>query len=311
MIIFLYGEDTYRSSQKLKEIVDHYKEIHKSGLNLRYLDCDQISFEEFKGELNTIPMFKEKKLIVFKNTFSDQKTENKLTAIIKNLKNTEDIILIYADRGIDKRSQLFKFLNKNAKCQEFQSLDGQMLKDWIKKEFNKYNTDIDKTVIEKFINYSGSDSWHLANEITKLINYKNRGKIELKDIELLVRPEVETDIFETIEAIALKNKKQAIKLIHKHLEQGDSPLYLLSMINFQFRNLLIIKYFVEKRMPYYSISNLLRLHPFVFKKSYFQSSKFSFPELKKIYQKIFQADLAIKKGKLDPESAIDYLVTEI
>jgi len=38
---------------------------------------------------------------------------------------------------------------------------------------------------------------------------------------------------------------------------------------------------------------------------------FTLEELKKIYYKIFQADLNIKTGKIEPEVGLDLLITEI
>ena len=127
----------------------------------------------------------------------------------------------------------------------------------------------------------------------------------------MVRSKIETDIFKTIDAIAEKNKKRALELLHKHLEKGDSPLYLLSMINYQFRNLLIVKDFIERCKPYNIILRKSGLHPFVVKKSYYQSQKFSFQELKKIYRKVFQIDLNIKTGRIESEMALDLLIAEI
>jgi DNA polymerase-3 subunit delta len=147
------------------------------------------------------------------------------------------------------------------------------------------------------------------NEV--LFGHKNRQKIEVADVRLLVKSKIESDIFKTIDAISQKNKKQAIFLIHKHLETGDSPHYLLSMINFQFRNLLIIKDLIEKNRPYYAILKISKLHPFVVKKSYQEANKFTFPELKKIYQKIFQVDLDIKTGRVSPEAALDLFLAGI
>ena len=147
------------------------------------------------------------------------------------------------------------------------------------------------------------------NEV--LFGHKNRQKIEVADVRLLVKSKIESDIFKTIDAISQKNKKQAIFLIHKHLETGDSPHYLLSMINFQFRNLLIIKDLNEKNRPYYAILKISKLHPFVVKKSYQEANKFTFPELKKIYQKIFQVDLDIKTGRVSPEAALDLFLAGI
>ena len=111
--------------------------------------------------------------------------------------------------------------------------------------------------------------------------------------------------------MAQKNKKEAFSLLHKHIENGDNALYLLSMIAYQFKNLLIIKELIEKRLPYAVVSKNSGLHPFVVKKTYYLCGQFSFNELKKIYQKIFQADLDIKTGKIDPELTLDLLVSEV
>lgn len=307
MIIFLYGQDTYRMREKLKEIIERHKKIHKSGLNLKYFD----DFTNFKDEIRQTPMFKEKKLAVITDIFANSDFKEKFLENKKEFLNSEDIILIYEEKDFNKNNSLFKFLKKNAKSQEFKHLGGQNLKTWIKKEFDKYKTKIDSGVLEKLIEYIGNDLWQMSNEIKKLASFRNNKIVGVEDIELLVRSKIETDIFKTIDAIADKNKKQALNLLHKHLEKGDSPLYLLSMINYQFRNLLIVKDFIEKHKPYNVILKKSGLHPFVVKKTYYQSQKFSFQELKKIYQKIFKVDLDIKTGRIQPEIALDLLIAEI
>ena len=319
MLIFLYGQDTYRSRQKLNEIINHYKKIHKSGLNLKYFDGKNLSFQDFKDEIRSVSMFAEKKLAVLKNTFLNKNFKENFLRDSKEFAESKDIVLFYEEEEFSG-DKLFKFLKKYAKSQEFKPLQSQKLKNWVKKGFDDYGIEIREEALEKLINFVGSDLWQMANEIGKLVSYKsgkrvdeaiassppfaNARVIELRDIELLVKPKIETDIFKTIDAIASKNKKQAIELIHKHLERGDTPLYLLSMINFQFRNLLIVK---SSRFGY----EKLKMHPYVIQKSTQQARKFNFEELKKIYQKIFQVDLSIKTGKVEPETALDLFIAEI
>lgn len=307
MIIFLYGEDTYRMREKLKEIIERHKKIHKSGLNLKYFD----DFTNLKDGIRQTSMFKEKKLAVISNVFASPDFKEKFLEDKKDFLNSEDIILIYEEKDFNKNNSLFKFLKKNAKSQEFKFLTGQRLKTWIKKEFDRYGAKIDLKALEKLIKYIGNDLWQMSNEIKKLASFRNNKIVKVEDIELLVRSKIETDIFKTIDAIAEKNKKQALNLLHKHLEKGDSPLYLLSMINYQFRNLLIVKDFIEKYKPYDVILKKSGLHPFVVRKTYYQSQKFTFQELKKIFQKIFKADLDIKTGRIQPETALDLLIAEI
>lgn len=307
MIIFLYGKDTYRMREKLKEIIERYKKIHKSGLNLKYFD----DFTNFEEGIRQTSMFKEKKLAVVTNIFANPDFKEKFYQSKKDFLSSEDIILIHEEKEFNKSNSLFKFLKKNAKSQEFKFLTGQGLKTWIKKEFDRYETKIDPGVLEKLIEYIGNDLWQMSNEIRKLASFRNNKIVKAEDIELLVRSRIETDIFKTIDAIADKNKKQALNLLHKHLEKGDSPLYLLSMINYQFRNLLIVKDLIEKQKPYNIILKRSGLHPFVVKKSYYQSQKFTFQELKKIFQKIFETDLNIKTGQIQPEIALDLLIAEV
>ncbi|MDI6603300.1 MAG: DNA polymerase III subunit delta [Patescibacteria group bacterium] len=311
MIIFLYGKDTYRSRRKLNEIVEHYKKIHKSGLNLRYFDAGNLNFQDFKSEVETISMFREKKLVVLKDVFSNKDFQEEFLKQGEKFVNSDNIILIYEKKEIDKNNSFLKFLKKNSKFQEFKPLEGQKLKNWVKKEFEKYQVEADPEALDNLINFVGSSLWQMESEIKKLVNYKNDRKIKKEDIELLVRPKIETDIFKTIDAISEKKKSRALFLLHQHLEKGDTPLYLLAMINFQFRNLLKIKDLIEKNTPYYKIINESNLHPFVVKKNYQLAQKFSLWQLKQIYQKIFETDLKIKTGKLNPELALDLLITAI
>jgi len=316
MIIFLYGPDTYRSRQKLNEIIEHYKKIHKSGLNFKILDLEEkeISYQDFRDEFQQASMFKEKKLAILINIFLNQEFKENFLKNAKKFIDSKDLILLYEKNEVLSADPLFKFLKKEVKSQEFKPLERQKLKNWIKKEFGNYQMKIEPGVSEKLINFVGNDLWRLSNEIKKLVSYKSKCRnieISRKDVELLVKPEIETDIFATIDAIASKNKRQAFELLHQHLEKGDSPLYLLSMINFQFRNLLVIKNLIKKQKSYSSIIRISKLHPYIIKKSYFQARKFTFEELKKIYQKIFQTDFGIKTGRIDPQTALDLLIAEI
>jgi len=311
MIIFLYGQDTYRSRRKLNEIIGYYKKIHKSGLNLKYLNLSEKGFEDFKDEFQSISMFAEKKLIILEETFTNQNFKENFLKNPKKFVDSGDTILFYEITETPRSGPLFKFLKRYAKSQEFELLEGENLKNWVKKEIENHKVKIDPVALEKLTDYVGNDIWQMANEIGKLVNYKKNKKVEAKDVELLVKPKIEPEIFKTIDAIASKNKKQALELIHKHLEKGDSPLYLLSMINFQFRNLLTIRDLIEKNKSPYTLFKEVKLHPYVIKKSYSQAQKFKIDELKKIYQKIFQVDLAIKTGKVEPGTALDIFIAEI
>lgn len=333
MLYFLYGPDSYRSRQKLNEIISHYKEVRKSGLNLIYLDAQEKDFDDFYNTFNISPIFAENKLIILRNVFLNKKFQEEFLEHIETLESLKDIIVIYEGNEVDQRVKLFKTLTKAAKSQEFVLLDAKNVRNWAQKEFERYQQKIypvksvsqSETVsrdtrqfnrinldaLTLLLLYVGNDLWSLSGEIKKLVDFKNGAIIKKEDVELLVKPSLESDIFKTIDSIADQNRRQALILLHKHIDGGDDPIYLLSMITYQFRNLLIVKELAEKGLMYNSIVKKSGLHPFVVKKNYFQCNRFSFATLRAIYQNMFQIDLDVKTGKIEPEAALDLLVSRL
>jgi len=91
MIIFLYGQDSYRSRKKLNEIIDHYKKIHQSGLNLKYFNGKELNFEDFRDEIQQTSMFDEKKLAILEDTFSNKQFKEKFLKYSKEFINSKNM----------------------------------------------------------------------------------------------------------------------------------------------------------------------------------------------------------------------------
>lgn len=298
MIILLHGEDTYRMKKKLREIMDEHKERHKSGLNLRYLEGKNTSFDDLRNEIMGISMFKEKKLVVVSDPFSNSKLKEELLEKGKAFIDSENVLLLIEGGAVPSKDKLLAFLEKEGKVQEFEPLSGAKLKDWVSKEIEEKGGKIDEGVLGLLIEYVGDDLWRMENEIGKLVNYSKTVKEE--DIKAMVRPDYETNIFDTIDAIAVRDKKKAVELLKEHLEKGDSVLYLLSMIASQIRNIISVK-----------SGSVSGMHPFVQRKASYQAKNFSMEDLKRIYSRITDLDFEIKVGKMDQDIALDVLISEI
>lgn len=311
MIIFLYGPDSYRSRKKLGEIIDHYKESNKSGLNLVYLDASQTDFEDFYNNFKVSSMFSEKKLIIISNLFSKKVFQEGFLDNLKSIESLKDAVVVYQEDFVDERTKIFKTLKKECKSQEFKLLDSKNLRAWAEEEFQKNKSKINVDAMNTLLMYAGNNLWSLSNEIKKLSDFKQGSVIRKEDVELQVKPRIEVDIFKTIDSLADKDKKTAFLLLKKHLNNGDNAIYLFSMLAYQFRNLLVVKELADSGLMYNSIVKKSGLHPFVVKKNYFQARNFNMEELKRIYKKIFQIDLEIKTGRVEPETALDLLVSSI
>lgn len=309
MIFFLYGPDSFRSKRKLNEIIQGYEKANGPLATVIPFDAKEQQFAEFYSQFNTNSMFAKKKLVIVKNSFLSKEFQEQFLETIKDIEAAKDIVAIHEEKA-DERTKFFKELLKQTKSQKFDFLSPLSLKKWVAAEFKENGCDIQPQALELLVQYVKQDMWRLFQEIQKLSNFK-KGLITKEDVALQVAPNIENAIFETIDALASKNKKQAITLLKNHLDAGDSPLYLLSMIAYQFRNFLIIKDLLEKKVPSYAIAKQAGLHPFVVQKSMHLVTRFSFETLKEIYRNIFIADEEIKTGKKDPEMALEILVAGI
>ena len=112
MLIFLYGQDSYRAREKLNKIIENYKKIHKSGLNLKFYDGKSLDFQDFKDETQQTSMFKEKKLAILKNVFSNQKFKEEFLKEGKKFIVSKDLILFYEEGEIPVKDKLAIFLKE-------------------------------------------------------------------------------------------------------------------------------------------------------------------------------------------------------
>ncbi len=321
MIIFLYGSDGYRLKQNIDKIVGEYNKKYVSGINFSVIDFDESDQSNKLSDLiKTVSFFEEKRLVVVKNSFSTGKL---VTTLIKEWKLGSDkqIILVFAENSGEKELSkkdkvLFKLLcDKGSIVKHFETLSGKQLETWVSKEIKEGEVDIEPAALKKLISYISStptrsepvdpsNTWRLRQEIDKLINYKifdskNDGIITEQNVELLVLPDEDPNIFEAVDAMASKNKFRAAATLYDHLESGTDPYYIFSMVIYQFRNLLKVKSLANNAVPYSNIARKTGLNPFVVKKTYEQCKKFDLDELKRLFSSLAQIEIAVKSGNAD------------
>ncbi len=310
MIILLYGEDTYRSRQKLKEIVKQYRAKHKTGLNLIRLEEDDLDFDKVRERIEAVSMFDEKKLIVLENIFKNKNFLESFADYAKKnkLKENQDVVLVILQAG---KLAITPFKSWLTMFEEFKPLSGAGLVSWLKKESARQKIAISPAAFKKMVVYLGNDLWQISSELSKLVSYKAGQPIEEGDIDSLIGAKIEVNIFKTLDALAQRDKKTALKLLHEHLNQGENEIYLLTMFIYQLRSLLKLKDLIVRGAPYHSLAKKSGLHPYVVKKNWSVLQNFSLDQLKRIYQRLLKIELAIKKGRLDSQTALDLLVAEI
>ncbi len=310
MIIILHGQDSYRSRQKLNEIIEKFKEKNPDNLNLHFFQ-ETSTFSDLKNIIEAGTIFDDKKLIVLNNFLQNSAETPKFHDLINNsnLKNDKNNILIFWENESLKKSDLKKYDPKEILIQEFVPLKGAQIANWIEKEVVKRGGKISRNLAGKLSSMYGNDLWRISNELDKFLASVTNGQLSEEIIDKLASADLNPNIFEAIDALFSGNNKHALKIFNEHIEKGENVNYLISMINYGIRNIFIVKKLADSGTPRSLITQKSKLHPFVVQKTFSLIQKFTFNQIKKIYQRLSLVDFQIKTGFLKPEIALDLFLS--
>lgn len=327
MLIFLHGPDTFRSKRKLKEIKDKFiNQIDKSALNIETLDGQGLEPVEFEKAIFSQPFLAKKRMIIVENFMAKNKGQKLQKEILEILDKgeLENSIVVFWEGELNQaktksksklsasRSKLLADRLKQEKyAQEFKLLAPAEVKHFVIQEVKARGAKISPQGAQLLADFVGNDLWQINSEIDKLIAFSQAKEITAEQIENLVKTKLDDDIFKLTDALGQKNKQLALKLITDQLQSGTAPTELLARITWQFKNLLLVKSFVDENGTGYGDSRLtyqLGLHPFVIKKTFAQIKNYSLSDLKKTYQRLLSIDYKLKTSQVDPEVLFDLLV---
>ncbi|MCU0680218.1 MAG: DNA polymerase III subunit delta [Planctomycetes bacterium] len=321
MIIFLYGNDSYRSRQKLREFKKKFvREVDKDENNLLLLDGQNISAKTIGEKLASGTLFARKKMLIIENIFSN-KSETIFTDLLNYFEKNKSLtelnsshIIIFIDNEVGKNNQpskikaknLFTFLSKQKIVQEFELLNSNQVFSWLKEEMVKQNKKISAKASQLLINMVGNDLWRLNNEVAKLTSRVEQEEITEEQVREMVVDKFEENVFLLVDAFGARQKAEAFKILEEQYQADINEEYLLSMLIRQFKLILQAK---ESNGLASQLATNLKLPNFVANKVLAQSRNFSNEELKQIISQLINLDYTKKSGQGELKNGISLLLS--
>lgn len=318
MIYLIYGQDNFRSEEYLNSMINFYQENKPFYFSFDFSDkfLPSLEISEIKEILGGRNLFSDTKLIVFKNLLNNvpNNFQKEILKIIfeNKIDKTKSIMLIIYENNKVKEGILLKCLKDKAKStKEYHLLKKRELNQWVDEEDKKLGIKLNKEAKDMLIDSFESDTGLIHYALKKLSLLKKE-TIDRKMLEENIWLPFNTNIFSFLDTLAERRITSAFNFLMKEIEQDNSQfhlLYLLKMIIFEFRNLLMVK--ETKAKSFAEIQKKTKIHPYTLSKIYPLTKGFSFDELKKIYQKLFFCDERIKRGLMESELALQMLLLDM
>jgi DNA polymerase-3 subunit delta len=237
--------------------------------------------------------------------------EKGLAEYIPQLPETT-VLIVLADEELTSSSALLKAAAEHGKVIQCTLPRGVAVETWINKKAKSLGVKITPDATSMLANFIGNQLRLLANELDKLATYVGPGAtITVEDVRQLSAQVQEARIFDLTDALAQRNRKQALDLLHDLLADGEPPLKLISTITSQIRSLLLVKELAENGLRISQIVSATGMAPFVAEKALRQIGRFSPSQLEGAYRQLLATDAALKRSRLTPDMALDLLVVTL
>lgn len=221
------------------------------------------------------------------------------------------VLIVLIDDELPASSPLLKAAQEHGKILQYTLPKGAALESWINKRAQSISVKITPEAVTLLANYIGNQLRMLANELDKLAMYAGeRHLIDADDVRLLSAQVQEARIFDLTDALAQRNRQQALTLLHDLLADGEPPLRLISTITSQVRSLLLVKELAADGLRVPQIASATGIAPFVAEKALRQVGKFQMAQLEGAYRQLLATDAALKRSRMTPEMALDLLVIQ-
>lgn len=292
MIYLLYGADSYRSREKLREITSGYRQKYGNFLNFSRFDAQDPNLTDLKIAGKTQSLFSPKQMVVIENVFSSGETPSHILKTAEFFRDGGDTLVLWDGLESPPEKSVKKILEISDKSQEFKKLDRIGINLWLTKESQKRAIKL-ADYKEPLFARCGGDLWCLKNELDKI----EVGGFIAGDLK---REETVFNLSDNF----LKNKKEALLCLINLLKSGEDEPRLFSFIAGHFRNLLKVGSAMKLHKSLDIVTADLKLHPYVIKKAAAEAVRHNENFLKNLFYRVFKEDLAIKTGETTPQASL-------
>ena len=307
-LYLFYGKEKYLVAQtrdKLKEA------LIPSGdtMNYSYFEGKKTDIQEILELIQTMPFFNDYRLLVLDQTELGKKSNDDFLNALKEMPETTILLIIEDD--VDKRSKIYKYINKEGCAVSFETPKEKDLVLWVAQMLKKEQKKMTQKDIQLFLYKTGQDMFTIKNELEKLISYtKGREVIGAEDLEALTTAQTTNQIFVMLEAIAKKQRDTVLKLYYDLIELKESPFGILALLVRQCNQLLQTQSLLKAGKSQGDMAKELKVPPFVAGKLKQQVRLFKREELYEMIKKCAATDEGIKTGKITDRIGVELLLVE-
>ncbi len=330
MIHLLYGADSYQVHQALATIRQALAEGDDMlASNTSVLDGRTTNPEELLAHATAVPFLSPNRLVIVegllaalggvkrgrgkKQTADDPVEPWRQSAARLGDAATlpETTTLVFVEGEIAKANAAFAIIAPIARTVEYRPLAAAELVAWVRNAAKRKRLKLTDGAATSLARLAGADLWTIDNELDKLGAYATGEAIGEALVQELVSASHATKFWDVSDAVIAGNERKALTAVRRLQSDGVPLPVITSLVVRQYRQLLVVKDLRERRasrdetirtsgVPVFKLDDVSGL-----------AQRYSWALLRLAYAKLLDADLSVKRGLQDDESALQLLIHEL
>ena len=326
MIYLLYGGDEVSLEERLSGMKEEVQPAELRDVNISVLDGAVVGLDELAATSGAAPFLADRRVVIVRGLLGRYEIQRSarrsgpaerralgewegLPDVLSGVPDTT--VLVFAEGALNSRNPLLALVRPLAETETFPVPRPRELPRWIVDRARRRGIEIEPRAADALAFAIGGNLRIIDSELEKLSVYRGDERIRYEDVRRMVAYVREANIFAAVDAVLERRPDLAVRHIHRLLEEGREPSYIITMIARQVRLVLLARDVKAQGVPRSEVGGRLSLSGYPLQKTLQQEEKISSERLATIHRRLLEADADLKTSAADDTLVLDMLIAEL
>ena len=321
-LYFFHGEEHYLRDHYLQMLQDKLLDGPAKDFNFHRFTQEGMDFQELADAVDALPMMAQSSLIQVEDCDLSKLSEANrelLTEILSDIPDYCTIVFVFdtVEFKIDGRQKKLKEVLDKGLEVEFARQSPRELNAWIRRHFRSHGKEIGDKQCEYLTFLTGGTMTALSAEIGKIAAYASDTVITDQDINAVVIPVLDAEVFDLTDAIADGDYEKALVKLRTLMQMQQEAIPLLAAMGGQMRRLLYTKIAMGAGKGESGVAELLKAssgrapHTYVLQKTVTTARRVSEAFCAKAVALCLEADAQLKGFSGDDQRTLELLLLQM
>jgi DNA polymerase-3 subunit delta len=277
------------------------------------MDGSKVDARDVVAHALSFPMMGERRIVIvkeFEKLVSTEAAKEILGGYIE--RPLESTCLLLVSLEPDLRRRPFTDLRKRGALVECKPLYDNQVLPWITERARRFGKEMDAEACRLLHAYVGNSLRTLSNEIEKLLIFVGeRTRIAPDDVATVTGATKNYTIFDLQNAVGRRDAKEAMKILERMLEAGQSPQMIIVMLTRFFNQLWKLSDMKLRQLAESEIVREIGVPPYFVRQYAGFQANFTTEQIEQNFKALLEADATLKTTSREPHLVMDLLVISL